>query len=66
MFAGHIWRYDPRTRRATIYRSPSTHANGIASDLQGRMLVAEGADFGGRRATRTDLASGKGVIQTGL
>jgi gluconolactonase len=57
--AGHIWRFDPRTGKATIYRSPSGMANGIAFDPRGRMVVAEGAHFGGRRVTRTDMATGR-------
>jgi gluconolactonase len=57
--AGHIWQYDPRTKRARIYRSPSGMANGIIFDLQGRMVVAEGAHFGGRRVTRTDMTTGR-------
>jgi gluconolactonase len=66
MQAGHILRYDPATRKTSVYRSPSGMANGIKFDAQGRMLVAEGADFGGRRITRTDLATGKSVIIAGL
>jgi gluconolactonase len=66
MQAGHILRYDPATRKTSVYRSPSGMANGIKFDAQGRMLVAEGADFGGRRVTRTDLATGKSVILAGL
>jgi gluconolactonase len=66
MQAGHIFRYDPGTRKTSVYRSPSGMANGIKFDAQGRMLVAEGADFGGRRVTRTDLATGKSVILAGL
>ena len=57
--AGHIWRFDPRTRKVTIFRSPSGMANGMVFDLQGRLVVAEGADLGGRRVTRTDMTSGK-------
>ena len=30
-------------------------SNGIKFDARGRMIVAEGADYGGRRVTRTDL-----------
>jgi gluconolactonase len=37
-------------------------SNGIKFDARGQMIVAEGADFGGRRITRTDLATGKSVI----
>jgi gluconolactonase len=64
--AGHIWRYDPKTGQTTIFRSPSGMSNGIKFDAEGRMLVAEGADFGGRRITRTDMATGKSYIVAGL
>jgi gluconolactonase len=66
MQAGHIFRLDPTTQKASVYRSPSGMSNGIKFDAQGRMLVAEGADFGGRRITRTDMATGKSVIVAGL
>lgn len=51
--AGVIWRYDPETGSTGVFRSPSGMANGIAFDAACDMLVAEGADFGGRRITRT-------------
>ena len=66
MQAGHIMRYDPRTNNTTVYRSPSGMSNGLKFDAQGRMLAAEGADYGGRRITRTDLSTGKSVILAGL
>src|SRR5437773_11932005 len=46
--AGHIWKFDPKTGKATIFRSPSGMSNGIKFDADGNMLVAEGADYGGR------------------
>ncbi len=60
--AGHIWRFDPSTGKTSIFRSPSGMSNGIKFDAYGRMLVAEGADFGGRRVTRTDMKTGKTFI----
>ncbi len=66
MQAGHIWRYDPKSGNTTVFRSPSGMSNGIKFDAQGRMLVAEGADYGGRRITRTDIETGKSEILTGL
>ena len=66
MQAGHIWKYDPKTGKATVFRSPSGMSNGIKFDIQGRMLVAEGADFGGRRVTRTDMKTGKSEILADL
>ena len=64
--AGHIWRFDPSTKKTTIFRSPSGMSNGIKFDAVGHMIVAEGADFGGRRVTRTDMQTGKTHIIAGL
>ncbi len=66
MQAGYIWRYDPSSGQTTIFRSPSGMANGIIFDLEERMVVAEGADFGGRCVIRTDMTSGKSEIIAGL
>lgn len=60
--SGHLMRFDPATGKTTVYRSPSGQSNGIIFDAQGRMVVAEGADFGGRRVTRTDMTTGKSVM----
>jgi gluconolactonase len=64
--AGHIWRYDPRTGKTVIFRSPSGMSNGIKFDAEGNMIVAEGADFGGRRVIRTDMKTGKSYIIAAL
>lgn len=64
--AGHIWRFDPGTGKTTIFRSPSGMSNGIKFDAAGNMIVAEGADYGGRRVTRTDMKTGKSYIIAGL
>src|SRR3954469_10377410 len=64
--AGHIWKYDPKTGKATVFRSPSGMSNGLKFDADGNLLAAEGADFGGRRVTRTDMKTGKSQIIAGL
>jgi gluconolactonase len=64
--AGHIYRYDPGTGKTTVFRSPSGMSNGLKFDAQGNMIVAEGADFGGRRVIRTDMKTGKSYIIAGL
>src|SRR5262245_53691461 len=64
--AGHIWKYDPKTGKASIFRSPSGMSNGIKFDAEGNMIVAEGADFGGRRVIKTDMKTGKSYIIAGL
>jgi len=66
MQAGHIWRWDPTSGKTTIFRSPSGMSNGIIFDSKGRMIVAEGADFGGRCVVRTDMTTGKSEIIAGL
>src|SRR5580692_8247567 len=60
--AGHIWKFDPSTGKATIFRSPSGMSNGLKFDADGNLIAAEGADFGGRRVTRTDMKTGKSYI----
>jgi len=66
MQAGHIWTYTPQTGQTKIFRSPSGMSNGLKFDAQGRLIAAEGADFGGRRLTRTNLQTGKSEIIAGL
>src|SRR2546429_8698327 len=57
--AGHIWRWDPRTRTTAVFRSPSGMSNGMVLDGQGRLVVAGGAGVGGRRVPRTGMKKGK-------
>src|SRR5215213_5825665 len=64
--AGHIWKYDPKSGKTTIFRSPSGMSNGLKFDAEGNLLAAEGADYGGRRVTRTDMKTGKTYIVAGL
>jgi gluconolactonase len=64
--AGNIWKYDPKTKQATIFRSPSGMSNGLKFDAEGNLLAAEGADFGGRRLTKTDMKTGKSYILSGV
>jgi gluconolactonase len=64
--AGHIWKYDPASGKTTIYRSPSGMSNGIKFDASGNMIVAQGADYGGRSVIRTDMKTGISYIIAGL
>jgi gluconolactonase len=64
--AGNIWKYDPKTKQATIFRSPSGMSNGMKFDAEGNLVIAEGADFGGRRLTKTDMKTGRSYILSGL
>ena len=64
--AGNIWKYDPKARQATIFRSPSGMANGMKFDADGNLIVAAGADYGLRSLIKIDMKTGKGYILTGL
>jgi len=63
--AGHIWKFDPRTKKTTIFRSPSGMSNGIKFDAHGDMIICEGADYGGQRVIRTDMKTGMSYIIAG-
>jgi gluconolactonase len=60
--AGNIWRYDPKSGEATIFRSPSGMSNGIKFDREGNMVAALGADHGSRMLVKTDMPSGRSYI----
>ncbi len=50
-----------------VFREPSHRTNGQSFDPQGRLLHCEGAELGpggGRRVTRTDLATGEYTVVT--
>ncbi len=64
--AGIIWRYDPASRETGVFRSPSGMANGLKFDANGDLVVAEGADFGGRKVTITDMQTGRARILAAL
>ena len=65
ILAGHIWRHDLADGSTSVFRSPSGMANGLIFDLDGNMLMAQGANFGGRSVIRLDMASGKSTIIAG-
>jgi len=64
--AGNIWKYDPESGEATIWRSPSGMSNGLKFDKDGNMIAALGADYGGRMLIKTDMETGKSYILSGL
>lgn len=64
--AGIIWMYDPDSGDTSVYRSPSGMSNGLKFDAAGNLIAAEGADFGGRRVTITDMATGRARILAGM
>lgn len=63
---GVIWVYNPLTFETKVFRSPSGMSNGLMFDADCNLLSAEGADFGGRRITQTDMQTGVSQMIAGL
>lgn len=62
-----ILQFNPADGQYRVFREPSGRANGLLFDSQGRLLACEGNEFGpggGRRLTRTDLATGEIEVLT--
>lgn len=57
-----ILRFDPATRKVTVFREPGGRANGLAFDAQGRLIAAEGANSGGNR--RVSITDRDGTVRT--
>lgn len=64
--AGIIWRHDPTSGQTSVFRSPSGMANGLKFDAAGNLVAAEGADFGGRKVTITNMTTGRARILAAL
>ena len=64
--AGIIWNYDPTSGQTSVFRSPSGMTNGLKFDASGNLIAAEGADFGGRKVTVTDMQTGRARILAAL
>jgi gluconolactonase len=57
-----ILRFDPKTKKTSIFRDPSHRSNGLKFDSAGSLIACEGANTdGGRRISRTSL---DGKIET--
>ncbi len=54
-----IMRFDEATGTLSVFRQPAGHANGLARDRQGRLLVCE---HQGRRVTRTEYNGSTTVL----
>jgi len=56
---GMILRFDPKTKKTTVFTDASGKANGLMFDAQGRLLACEGSDYGGQRVSRWDVKTGR-------
>ena len=61
---GRLWRFDPKSGEASVFRVPSGFATGTAIDPDGNLLTAEYAFGGGRRISRMDLVSNETTAVT--
>jgi len=59
---GVIFAFDPAKNETKLFRSPTGQANGLAMSPDGDLLVAQGADLGGRRVSRIDMKTGRSYI----
>ncbi len=56
---GMILRFDPATRKVTVFTADSGKANGLTCDANGELVACEGADSGGRRVARWNIKTGQ-------
>lgn len=59
---GHIWCYSEKNDTTILFKSPSNMSNGLIIDNEGNLIIAEGADRGGRRITSINLKNGESQI----
>ena len=57
-----ILRFDPKGGKTTVFREPSGRANGMIFNGRGQLIVAEGANTGGRR--RVSITERDGTVRT--
>jgi gluconolactonase len=56
---GLIVRFDPRTKKTSIFTADSGKSNGLKFDARGYLIACEGSDDGGRQVSRWDVRTGK-------
>lgn len=59
---GMILRFDPKTRKTTVFKEDSLKSNGLKFDAQGRLVACQGSDFGGRAVVRYDIKTGEMTV----
>ncbi len=58
---GMILRFDPKSNKTTVFSDDSGKSNGLIFDAKGFLVAAEGAGYGGRRISRTNVQARKTV-----
>lgn len=52
---GMILRFDPKTKKTTVFTEDSHKSNGLKFDAKGYLIACEGSDEGGRCVSRWDV-----------
>ena len=59
---GLIVRFDPKTKKTTIFTRDSGKANGLIFNAQGDLLACEGSEFGGRCVSKWNIKTGRRTV----
>lgn len=59
---GMIYRFDPDTKKTTVFTKDSSKSNGLIFNSKGELLACEGADFGGRALVKWNIKTGKRTV----
>jgi gluconolactonase len=59
---GMILRFDPKTKKTSVFTGDSHKANGLKFDAKGYLIACEGSDEGGRCVSRWDVKTRKRTV----
>ncbi len=59
---GMILRFNPKTKKTTVFVKDSKKSNGLKFDAEGRLVACEGSDEGGRALVRYDVKTGERTV----
>lgn len=59
---GMILRFDPKTKRTTVFTNDSHKSNGLKFDAKGNLIACEGSDEGGRAVVSWDIKTKKRTV----
>lgn len=59
---GLIMRFDPKTKKTTVFAKDSGKSNGLKFDADGNLIACQGGDHGGRAVARFDVKTGEKTV----
>jgi gluconolactonase len=59
---GMILRFDPKTKKTTVFTDDSHKSNGLKFDLDGNLIACEGSDEGGRAIVKWNVKTRKRTV----